>query len=68
MTVLLSTQEAATMLNLSQATVRRLARTGELPAMRFGRQLRFDADQLVKPQRVHQPRGHTRRSNGRTTL
>lgn len=65
---LLSTQDAATLLNVSQATVRKLARSGELPAIRVGRQLRFDADQLTKPQRLHSTRGHAKRSNGRTTL
>jgi excisionase family DNA binding protein len=44
---LLTTEEVAAFLNVSPATVRRLARIGELPALRVGRQLRFDRAEVV---------------------
>lgn len=65
---LLSTQETARLLNVSQATVRKLARSGDLPSLRVGRQLRFDAGAIVKPQQLHTARGHANRTNGRNSL
>ena len=46
---LLTAREAAEMLQLHVATVRRLAESGELPgAVRVGRRWRFNADALLK--------------------
>jgi excisionase family DNA binding protein len=43
---LLTIDETAKLLRLSHATVRRLARSGELPALRFGRQWRVELSEL----------------------
>jgi excisionase family DNA binding protein len=43
---LLTVDETARMLRISEATVRRLARRGELSAMRVGRQWRIDRESL----------------------
>ena len=43
---LLNARETATRLRVSEATVRRLARRGELPHLRVGSQIRVDAGEL----------------------
>jgi excisionase family DNA binding protein len=43
---LLNARETATRLRVSEATVRRLARRGELPHLRVGSQIRVDATEL----------------------
>jgi excisionase family DNA binding protein len=43
---LLNARETATRLRVSEATVRRLARRGELPYLRVGSQIRVDAADL----------------------
>ncbi len=43
---LLTTQEMASYLKLRPETVLRKARKGELPAVKIGRQYRFDMDQI----------------------
>jgi excisionase family DNA binding protein len=43
---LLNARETATRLRVSEATVRRLARRGELPHLRVGSQIRVDAAEL----------------------
>ncbi len=45
---LLTSQEAAELLGLPERTVRHLARTGKIPAARFGRQYRFRRDLLLE--------------------
>lgn len=46
---LLSTEEVARRLGVDPVTVRRLAQRGELPAVRVGKQWRFDADRIPHP-------------------
>jgi excisionase family DNA binding protein len=46
---LLTVPETARLLRVTPETVRRLARRGELPAIRVGTQLRFDRDVLTAP-------------------
>ena len=43
---LLTTQELAKYLKLRPETVLRKSRKGELPAVKIGRQYRFDVDQI----------------------
>jgi excisionase family DNA binding protein len=45
-TPLITVQAAATYLAVSASTIRRLVRSGELPARRIGTQLRFEQDVL----------------------
>lgn len=45
--MLLQASEVAAMLRVSTARVYELARTGVLPCVRIGRQMRFDADRLT---------------------
>lgn len=45
---LLTAQEAAQLLRLSEATVRRLIRQGKLPGTRIGRDYRIPRAQLIK--------------------
>jgi excisionase family DNA binding protein len=45
---LLTPDEAAARLNVSPWTVRRLARQGDLPYIRVGRQMRFDAQRICQ--------------------
>ncbi len=44
---LLDLKEAAQLLRISERNVRRLVHLGNLPFHRVGRQLRFDADELL---------------------
>jgi len=44
---LLTVSETARLLRIGEATVRRLARRGELPALRVGGQWRIDRDSLA---------------------
>jgi excisionase family DNA binding protein len=48
MNVLLTPQELADMLHLNSATVTRKAKKGEIPAIKIGKQFRFDRDQINK--------------------
>lgn len=43
---LLTVPEAAMLLRVSAPTVRRLARTGQLPSLRVGKQIRVERDEL----------------------
>lgn len=45
---ILTAQEAAAMLRMSEATVRRLIRQGKLPGTRIGRDYRIPLSQLLK--------------------
>jgi len=47
-TPLVDVPSAAAYLNVSQSTVRRLVKAGELPARRIGTQLRFERDTLLE--------------------
>lgn len=40
---LMTIRELSSYLNVSRSTIRRLHRSGQIPAMRVGKQLRFDA-------------------------
>lgn len=51
---LLTVEEAAAELRVHPATVRRMIRRGEIPAVKVGRLWRVDAD-VTKPVRVEQP-------------
>jgi excisionase family DNA binding protein len=51
---LVTTDDLAEALNVSKATVRRLAAAGELPLLRVGKQLRYD---LAEVKRVLEARG-----------
>jgi excisionase family DNA binding protein len=42
----LTTQELASLLNVSIKTIRRAYRNGEIPIVRFRRMIRFDLDQI----------------------
>ncbi len=56
---MLDIEAAATCLGVSVSTVRRLVRSGDLPAFRVGRQLRFrpeDIDAYIESKRIF-PRG-----------
>ena len=44
---LVDAAELARIVGLPEASVRRLARKGELPALRFGRLWRFDVDRVM---------------------
>jgi len=48
MSKVLTLQEAAEVLRLSERTVGEKARSGELPGVRIGRQWRFNADELQR--------------------
>ncbi|MCJ7655198.1 MAG: response regulator [Dehalococcoidia bacterium] len=48
MNALLTPQELAEMLQLNSATVTRKAKKGEIPAIKIGKQFRFDRDQIDK--------------------
>jgi excisionase family DNA binding protein len=48
MNTLLTPQELAEMLQLNSATVTRKAKKGEIPAIKIGKQFRFDRDQIDK--------------------
>jgi excisionase family DNA binding protein len=48
MNALLTPQELAEMLQLNSATVTRKAKKGEIPAIKIGKQFRFDKDQIDK--------------------
>jgi excisionase family DNA binding protein len=48
MNTLLTPQELAKMLQLNSATVTRKAKRGEIPAIKIGKQFRFDRDQIDK--------------------
>jgi excisionase family DNA binding protein len=52
---LLTVHDAARVLRVSEATVRRWAADGTLPAIRHGRALRFAADVIVTPQFQDEP-------------
>ena len=45
---ILTAQEAAAMLRMSESTVRRLIRQGKLPGTRIGRDYRIPLSQLLK--------------------
>ena len=49
---LLTVNEAARVLRVSEVTVRRPVRRGELPGLRVGRQWRISADGLASPARI----------------
>ena len=54
----LTTEEVLAYLKITPRTIYRLIRSGELPAVRIGRQWRFrrtDLDQWVERQRWNQP-------------
>lgn len=46
-TPLIGSKRMAELLEVSPDTIRRLAETGEIPAVRVGRFWRFDADEVV---------------------
>ena len=48
MNSLLTPQELAEMLQLNSATITRKAKKGEIPAIKIGKQFRFDKDQIDK--------------------
>jgi excisionase family DNA binding protein len=48
MNALLTPQELADMLQLNSATITRKAKKGEIPAIKIGKQFRFDKDQIDK--------------------
>nr|MBC8275047.1 helix-turn-helix domain-containing protein [Chloroflexota bacterium] len=48
MNALLTPQELAEMLQLNSATVTRKAKKGEIPAIKIGKQFRFDREQIDK--------------------
>jgi excisionase family DNA binding protein len=48
MNALLTPQELAKLLQLNSATVTRKAKKGEIPAIKIGKQFRFDRDQIDK--------------------
>lgn len=43
---IISVKEVAGFLNITEATVYRLAKSGKLPAVRIGNQWRFDMDKI----------------------
>jgi excisionase family DNA binding protein len=45
---LLRVRDAAAKANVSERTIRRLIRKGELPALKVGGQVRLDADELER--------------------
>lgn len=47
MTPMLTTEQVAARLKVDEETVRRMARRGDLPAIRIGGRLRFDPDELA---------------------
>lgn len=49
----LSVEEVAASLSVHQNTVRRWVREGALPAYKFGRQYRLDADELAEFLKSH---------------
>ena len=49
---LLTVTQAARVVRVSEVTVRRLVRRGELPGLRVGRQWRISADGLATPARI----------------
>ena len=62
---LIGVAEVARLLNVSQDTVRRLARSGRLPAIRVGAQLRFDKGVLLAPTVPNGRRGGVHPDNHR---
>ena len=48
MNTLLTPQELAEVLQLNSATITRKAKKGEIPAIKIGKQFRFDRDQIDK--------------------
>ena len=48
----LTVAETARLFRVSEVTVRRMARRGELPALRFGAQWRIERDGLASPARI----------------
>ncbi|HSH77318.1 MAG TPA: helix-turn-helix domain-containing protein [Herpetosiphonaceae bacterium] len=60
---MLDIEAAATCLGVSVSTVRRLVRTGDLPAFRVGRQLRFrpeEIDAYIESRRIRPLAGSAR--------
>ena len=55
----LTVAETARLFRVSEVTVRRMARRGELPALRFGAQWRIERDGLASPARIR-PQPETR--------